>query len=380
MVVRVGFIVSFTPPPRLSSYRGNITQAWYKRYHFSTSHQPPHSDNSSSGGGIRRIRVVFWRRLVTTVKYVRIPFLVLSVFGLGYNQGILDYARDPESKERYLLATALAGVAATSQNIIQDRCDERYKQVQRVGNRMTRTAKAYIDTELAKSIPSGQLQGNSGTSNHGNYDSSSTTSDAVHMERYQPPQQQLQDLEFWNAAKRHMAGGPWKFLLVESSIPNAFVSEMIPRHIFVTTSMMERFITNDDEMALIMGHELSHLILGHVSRANQLEAFLRAFEVLLLTIDPTDGAMASLVFLFVVASCRSLLGAGFSQNNEREADELGIKLAAMGCYDTLLASKVFHRIHQLDTESAAGKIKEAYPFLHWFDSHPCTYLRYHIHF
>jgi hypothetical protein len=114
-----------------------------------------------------------------------------------------------------------------------------------------------------------------------------------------------------------MAGGPWKFLLVESSIPNAFVSEMIPHHIFVTTSMIEHFITNDDEMALIMGHELSHLILGHVSRANQLEAFLRAFEVLLLTIDPTEGAMASLAFLFVVSSYRSLLGAGARIMNEK---------------------------------------------------------------
>jgi len=298
---------------------------------------------------------------------------------LGYNQGLLDYARDPEAKERYLLDTALAGVAATSQNIIQDRFDNRYQQVRRVGNRMLQTAKAYVDTELAKSIqvgnptiinPSRGQQGSSTSNTRDKNGSSNTTSEVVYSERYQ----QQQDVEFWYSAKRHMAGGPWKFLLIESSIPNAFVSEMIPRHIFVTTSMIEHFITNDDEMALIMGHELSHLILGHVSRANQMEAFLRAFEVLLLTIDPTDGAMASLAFLFVVASCRSLLGAGFSQNNEREADELGIKLAAMGCYDTAVASKVFDRIYQFDTESAAGKIKEAYPFLHWFDSHPCTYL------
>jgi hypothetical protein len=124
------------------SFASNFSlKAWYRRYHVSTSNQPPlqpappNTDSSSrSSGGIRGTTVVFWRRLATAVKYVRIPFLVLSVFGLGYNQGLLDYARDPEAKERYLLDTALAGVAATSQNIIQDRFDNRYQQVQRVGN------------------------------------------------------------------------------------------------------------------------------------------------------------------------------------------------------------------------------------------------------
>ena len=34
--------------------------------------------------------------LAKGIKIVRIPFIILSVFGLGYNQGIMEYAKDPD--------------------------------------------------------------------------------------------------------------------------------------------------------------------------------------------------------------------------------------------------------------------------------------------
>jgi hypothetical protein len=37
--------------------------------------------------------------LAKGVKIVRIPFIVLSVFGLGYNHGMMEYARNPEKQE-----------------------------------------------------------------------------------------------------------------------------------------------------------------------------------------------------------------------------------------------------------------------------------------
>lgn len=32
------------------------------------------------------------------LKLVRIPVLIISVYGLGYNQGVMDYARNPDKK------------------------------------------------------------------------------------------------------------------------------------------------------------------------------------------------------------------------------------------------------------------------------------------
>lgn len=44
-------------------------------------------------------------------------------------------------------------------------------------------------------------------------------------------------------------------ILLHTPIPNAFVSEMLPQRVFVTTGLFDQFISTDDELAMIMGHE-----------------------------------------------------------------------------------------------------------------------------
>lgn len=73
-----------------------------------------------------------------------------------------------------------------------------------------------------------------------------------------------------------------------------------------------------------------------------------------------------------LASCRSAIGAVHSRENERSADELGIKLTAMACYDTQAASHVFYKMHKHNVESGMESSKK----VGWsglsslFDSHP----------
>ena len=191
--------------------------------------------------------------------------------------------------------------------------------------------------------------------------------------------EKIEEVELWTKASRHMnmeGDCPWKFVLIPSDIPNAFVSEILPHRIFITTSMIEKFIESDDEMALTLGHEVSHLILGHSSNRNSFEVFFRTAEILLLSLDPTEG-LISLAFMTFLASLRHAIGAEFSRNDEREADELGIKLCAMACFDTKSASKVFHRMHLADVESGKQAASNRAGLLSFFDSHPPSEERYH---
>ena len=55
-----------------------------------------------------------WKILARLAYYARIPFLVLSVYGIGYQQGIMDYSRDTIRMEMKLLDTILAGVGCIS--------------------------------------------------------------------------------------------------------------------------------------------------------------------------------------------------------------------------------------------------------------------------
>jgi Zn-dependent protease with chaperone function len=67
---------------------------------------------------------------------------------------------------------------------------------------------------------------------------------------------------------------------------------MLPQRLFVTTGIFDQFVNNDDELAMILGHEISHLIQGHLSESSMFESFLRGIEIVILMIDPTDGLLS----------------------------------------------------------------------------------------
>ena len=171
----------------------------------------------------------------------------------------------------------------------------------------------------------------------------------------------------WVDAREQLLGD-WSYLLLDVPHPNAFVSETLPKNIFITTSMLEGVLQNDDQLALILGHEVSHLLLGHMPESSNMEFFLRTVEVLLLSMDPTGGLL-SLFFVTGLAGLRKALTASFSRDHEREADQLGIKLAAMACFDTTIAVGSFKRLHEIEQPRSQYLPRFA-------DSHPPTYERY----
>lgn len=67
---------------------------------------------------------------------------------------------------------------------------------------------------------------------------------------------------------------------------------MLPHKIFVTTGLFDKFVNNDDELAMILGHEVSHLIRGHFSASTNIETWIRGVEIFLLFLDPTQGLLS----------------------------------------------------------------------------------------
>lgn len=51
-------------------------------------------------------------------------------------------------------------------------------------------------------------------------------------------------------------------------------------------------MNNDDELAMILGHEVSHLIKGHFSTSTNIETWIRGVEIFLLFLDPTEGLLS----------------------------------------------------------------------------------------
>ena len=343
-----------------------------------------------------------WRIIARVVYYFRIPFLVLSVYGFGYQQGVIDYSRDPDKLESSVMDTTLSGIGCISPedkekvliahegewkaSLGNFRAGQRCRHlrdhgdyhdspqmtamlhnISGVGEKIVKTARSYAKGKLADTVK----------------EATSQMPPAVLKDKHQLYQalMESEEVELWTNAQRSMEG-QWRFVLIPSDIPNAFVTEMLPRRIFITTSFVELFIESKDELALVLCHEISHLLLGHSSETNSLETNFRTLEILLLSLDPSEGIL-SLAFMTFLASVRNAMGAVHSRSNERSADELGIKLAAMACFDTRAGSEVFSKMHQQQVQSGkemfgeeaetAAKLGGLFSF---FDSHPPSEERY----
>ena len=103
---------------------------------------------------------------------------------------------------------------------------------------------------------------------------------------------------------------PARVRLAYSNQVNAFATD----HKVVMTDAMLRFLRNDDELAIVMGHEMAHRILGHPPTRNE------------------DGLLAAFG-----------IKAGELWRREADADRLGLRLAAAAGYDLAAAIPFWRR-------------------------------------
>ena len=155
------------------------------------------------------------------VRYLRIPFLIISIYQLGYQAGIIAYAADPEHTERVLLQEVLAGVGCTDQvgkvQKIRDAEEKSWfsspsssvdaQRVSIVARIVLKAAILYVRQEREKAADNLHSQ---------------LPDDLSQSEYYALL---LQDEEFskWNDALKRLSGD-WTYLIVSTDLPNAFVT------------------------------------------------------------------------------------------------------------------------------------------------------------
>ncbi|KAL7577371.1 hypothetical protein ACA910_002101 [Epithemia clementina (nom. ined.)] len=370
----------------------------------------------------------FWRRLAWWVRTLRIPVLVFSVFGLGYQQGIIECTKHPQALQQQILRGMLAdhGVVDLDEQVdilleseISYLNPHRHHQVAAVGHRIVSSARTLVQQELEQAMQNVletlphtltpeqaehrinhdakvQYWYHAALRLYGEVNSSSLVLNALNMAMDAVENPKTTAASFPAKLQQQMRQAklvqvPWQYVFVQSAQPNAFVSEVLPQRFFITTAMLD-IATTPDELALVLGHEISHLILGHVSQSNQVETLLRTVEVLLLSVDPTSGFL-SLLVVGALATLRSALSAAHSREHEREADDLGLRITARACYNTVAGAEVMYKMHQADVSLAPSSSSDASdeapvrpwnlpkahnrrPPLQLLDTHPPTLERY----
>lgn len=149
----------------------------------------------------------------------------------------------------------------------------------------------------------------------------------------------------------------WEVNVLRSPSINAFC--MPGGKIAVFTGILEKLKLTDDEVAMIMGHEMGHALWEHARE--------RAAKVNLTNIGSrvVGGLLFGQAGEMIGAAGSSLAALKFSRNDETEADLIGLELAARAGYDPRAGITLWQKM--------ASASKGAPPA--WFSTHPSSKTR-----
>jgi len=137
----------------------------------------------------------------------------------------------------------------------------------------------------------------------------------------------------------------WEVNLVSSRSVNAFC--MPGGKIAFFTGIINALQLTDDEVAVIMGHEIAHALLEH-GRARMSEQVLKNVGISVAAMVFNLGQVSTSVLSQAATLAVSL---PFSRQHETDADLVGMELAARAGYDPRAAANVWRKMSKLGAQS-----------------------------
>ena len=128
-----------------------------------------------------------------------------------------------------------------------------------------------------------------------------------------------------------MPEADWEYVLFEDESANAFA--MPGGKIAVFTGLME-LMDSDDELAVVIGHEIAHVLLRHANQRMSAELIRGGVGVLVVagTSNMEDDNRALALAAFGLGSQVGVM-LPYSRSHEKQADRMGLMIAARSGYD-----------------------------------------------
>jgi predicted Zn-dependent protease len=159
----------------------------------------------------------------------------------------------------------------------------------------------------------------------------------------------------------------FEFNLVDAEEPNAFA--LPGGHIYVTRGILP-LIQNEDELAGIIGHEIMHVIQRHSVKQFNREIVPAVLKVPGNIINAITFSRLGNIINVPIDIIASPFIAKYSRKHEKEADDLGIELAARAGYNPIKLADALDRLSK-EIEALTGQA-ERRSFL---SDHPYTPFR-----
>jgi predicted Zn-dependent protease len=152
---------------------------------------------------------------------------------------------------------------------------------------------------------------------------------------------------------------PWEVHVITLDEVNAWC--MPHGKMAIYTGLIQKLNATDDELAAVMGHEISHALREHsreqVSQAMAAQATI-GIGAALLGLGQGSADLAG-------AGYQSFVATKFSRTDEAEADRIGLELAARAGYDPEAAVRLWNKM----SEASKGAPPQ------WLSTHPSNSTR-----
>ena len=154
-------------------------------------------------------------------------------------------------------------------------------------------------------------------------------------------------------------GADWEFVVFEDPVAvNAFV--MAGGKVGVFTGLFQ-VVNNDDELAIVLGHEIAHLAAKHVNERISNQIVLQGLGVGLGILTKGNASATASGVLDAYGIGSKLTSLGFSRRMEAEADEIGLIYAARAGYDPRVSIPLWERVAAEGLKSAPSELLSTHP-------------------
>jgi predicted Zn-dependent protease len=172
------------------------------------------------------------------------------------------------------------------------------------------------------------------------------------------------------AVGNEMPNASWQFTVFDSPEVNAFA--LPGGKVGVYTGLLQ-LATSDDELAIVMGHEIGHVVARHgAERMSQAQLISGAGQLLTAGLETkvTDPKIMQAVQLAYGAGTTLGVTLPHSRAQESEADHMGMVFAARAGYDPQAAITFWQKMISRQQAGASNSV-----FAKWLSDHPADQQR-----
>lgn len=155
--------------------------------------------------------------------------------------------------------------------------------------------------------------------------------------------------------RRDAPGWKWEVNVISAGDLNAFC--MPGGKIMFYSGLIQQLDLNDDEIAVVMGHEVAHALREHSrEQVSQAIAARTAIDIgsVLLGLGQSSADIAN-------AAYQALIATRFSRADESEADRIGLELTARAAYDPRAGVSLWQKMTKATGGNRAPEFLSSHP-------------------